>query len=305
MNTPKLNEDVVKSLPIPESGNRVHYFPDAVIQGAKAPRGFGVRVTAAGVRSFVVNYTIARRERRYTIGQWPDWSVLRAVREARDLRVRIDRGEDPLDGRRKQDAAPATTLKAIAEDYPSRECGMTRDADGNTTFEGGKIRSGDQRLAAFERLVYPVLGDQQIGDIKRSDVVVLLDKIEDERGPQAAHQALAFLSKLFNWHASRSDDFRSPIVRGMARVKPRERARERTLTDDELRAVWKAAEASTAPFERMVRFILLTSARRTEAAAMAWSELNGDWTLPAIRNKTKVDLLLPLSAEARGLAGES
>src|SRR5215468_8514999 len=99
----KLNEEIVKSLPIPEAGNKVHYFPDAVLQGTKSPRGFGVRVTAAGVRSFVMNYRINHVERRYTIGQYPDWSVLRAFKEARELRQRIDRGDDPLDGRRKQE----------------------------------------------------------------------------------------------------------------------------------------------------------------------------------------------------------
>jgi integrase len=297
----KLNEDIVKSLPIPESGNRVHYFADAVIQGAKVPRGFGVRITSGGARSFVINYSVARRERRFTIGQYPDWSVLRAVKEARELRQRIDRGEDPLDGRRKQEAASGTTLKAIAEEYLAREGGMTRDADGKATFEGGKLRSADQRCATFDRLVYPELGVKQISDIKRSDIVRLLDKIEDERGPRMAHVTLAYLSKLMNWHAARDDDFRSPIVRGMRRVKPKERERDRILTDDELRAVWRAAEASTGPFGRMVRFILLTSARRTEASAMAWTELNSDWTLPAARNKTKVDLIRPLSAEARAI----
>jgi len=62
--------------------------------------------------------------------------------------------------------------------------------------------------------------------------------------------------------------------------------------------VWRAAEASAGPFGRLVRFILLTAARRTEAAAMTWGELNDEWTLPASRNKTKVDLVRPLSAEA-------
>jgi integrase len=114
-----------------------------------------------------------------------------------------------------------------------------------------------------------------------------------------AHVTLAYLSKLFNWHAARNDDFRTPIVRGMGRVKPKDRERKRILTDDELRAVWRAAEASLEPFERMVRFILLTGARRTEAAAMAWIELNGEWILPAVRNKAKVDLIRPLSKEAR------
>ena len=62
--------------------------------------------------------------------------------------------------------------------------------------------------------------------------------------------------------------------------------------------MWRAAEASAGPFGRLVRFILLTAARRTEAAAMTWGELNDEWTLPASRNKTKVDLVRPLSAEA-------
>jgi hypothetical protein len=74
-----LNENAVKALPVPETGNRIHYFPGAIIQGKEVPRGFGVRISAGGVRSFVMNYRIKLRERRYTIGQWPDWSVVNAV----------------------------------------------------------------------------------------------------------------------------------------------------------------------------------------------------------------------------------
>jgi integrase len=283
----KLNEDIVKSLPTPEVGNRVHYFAEAVVEDGKVPRGFGIRVTAAGVRSFVMNYSIARRERRYTIGRWPDWSVLRAVKEARDLRQRIDRGENPLDGRRKQDGATTATLKAICEEY--------------IKGDGKSLRTAEWREQVLKRLVYPELGAKRIGDIKRSDIVRLLDKIEDENGATMAERTLAVVRRIMNWHALRSDDFRSPIVRGMGRVNPKKRARVRVLIDDELRAVWRAAEASTGPFGRLVRFILLTGARRTEAAAMAWIELGGDWTLPGARNKTKVDLVRPLSAEARAV----
>ena len=107
-----------------------------------------------------------------------------------------------------------------------------------------------------------------------------------------------------NWYASRSDDFRSPIVRGMARTKPREQARDRILTDEELRAVWRQAEANGV-FGAFIRFVLLTAARRTEAAAMAWTEIDGgDWTLPASRNKTKVDLIRPLSKAALAVLNE-
>jgi hypothetical protein len=55
---------------------------------------------------------------------------------------------------------------------------------------------------------------------------------------------LAVLRTVLHWHEKRSDTFRSPIIPGMARVKPSERARTRVLSDDELRAVWKAAATS-------------------------------------------------------------
>ena len=84
----------------------------------------------------------------------------------------------------------------------------------------------------------------QIDAIRRTDIVRLLDSIEDENGPVMADKTLAFLSKLFSWHASRSDEFRSPIVRGMARTKPKERTRERILSDEEMRSVWHKAEGT-------------------------------------------------------------
>jgi integrase len=112
-----------------------------------------------------------------------------------------------------------------------------------------------------------------------------------------ADQTLAIIRKVMNWHASRSDDFRSPIVRGMARTKPKERARERTLTDDELRLVWKVAE--TEPLGRYVQFVLLTATRRNEAAQARRSEITGaDWIIPGARYKTGKDHLVPLSAMA-------
>ena len=281
----KLNEEVVKGLPVPETGNKVHYFPDAVLQGAKAPRGFGVRVTAGGVRSFVMNYRIALRDRRYTIGQWPDWSVLDAVKEARVLRQRIDRGDDPLDDRRKQEAASENTFKAICEEFFRRD--------------GAALRTGSERKRDLERLAYPKLGDKAIEDIRRTDVIRVLDDVADNNGPVMADRLLAYIRKVMNWHATRSDEYRSPIVRGMARTSSKERARQRVLSDDELGAVWRTAEASAAPFARLVKFILLTGARRAEAAEMTWDEIDGTaWTLPAIRNKTNVDLIRPLSKQA-------
>jgi integrase len=90
--------------------------------------------------------------------------------------------------------------------------------------------------------------------------------------------------------------------RGMAKTSAKERKRTRRLTDDEIRAVWRAAEADPGPYGALVRFLLLTAARRDEAAEMSRSEIVGtDWTIPANRYKTGVDHVIPLSTAAKAI----
>jgi integrase len=88
----------------------------------------------------------------------------------------------------------------------------------------------------------------------------------------------------------------------MGRIRPAEHARDRVLTDDELRAIWKAAESTPGPFGCCVRLLLLTATRRNEAARMAWSELDGnDWIIPGVRMKGGVEHVVPLSLPARDI----
>jgi integrase len=164
-------------------------------------------------------------------------------------------------------------MRSVVDEYFSRE--------------GSKLRSAQARRSTFDRLVLPVLGDRPISDIRRSEIVRLLDDIEDDRGPRAAGVTFAYLSKLFNWHSSRDDDFRSPLVRGMA--KQNGKARDRILSDEELRSVWSAADQAGV-FGRYIQFLLLTAVRRNEAALMTRAELAGGvWTIPASRMKGKVE----------------
>jgi integrase len=128
------------------------------------------------------------------------------------------------------------------------------------------------------------------------------DKIEDDNGAVMADHTLAYLRKVLNWEAARNDVFKSPIVRGMARTKPKDHARNRILSDDELRRVWQAAGDMKNAFGPFVRFTLLTAARRDEAANMRRSELDGDlWVIPAKRYKGKHDHAVPLSKAARAI----
>jgi integrase len=213
-----------------------------------------------------------------SLGKVGTISLADARDKARAWHKLISTGVDPA---KAQAEAIANTFQAICEEYMARE--------------GGKLRTAEERRQTLERLVYQTLGTKPISEIRRSDIVRLLDKIQDGRGAAMADKVLGIVRKVMNWHASRSDDFRSPIVRGMAR--DAKVARDRILTDDELRSIWRASEGSA--FGAYVRFLLLTAARRSEAAGMEWAEIvSGDWTLPAARNKTAQDLLRPLSQAA-------
>jgi integrase len=258
----------------PAKGAAYHLAWDALVPG------LAVRVTATGAKSFVLvgRFPGSANPTARALGKVGAITLSDARDKAREWYKLIAAGTDPATLGQKREGA----VHAICEDYLRRE--------------GAKLRSVDFIRSTLTRLVYPVLGSQPITSIRRSDIVRLLDKVEDERGPVMANRTLAVFGRVMNWHAARSDDFRSPIVRGMARGN--EVARDRVLTDDELRAVW-LAPAPEPIYAAYVRFLLLTGARRNEASEMCWTELSGgDWVLPALRNKTGQELVRPLSRAA-------
>jgi integrase len=268
-----------------------NFKPAAVRREIPDPGAHGLYavVQPTGRKGFCVRYRFFGVPRKLTL---PAGVTLAQARKlAADAMYEVSQGRDPADTRKaeveKAERARADTLRSVAEEYLARE--------------GKRLRTIDQRERIFEKLIYPVLGSgRQIGSIRRKDVIRLLDHIEDNHGQRMADYSLACLSRLFNWHAVRDDEFTSPIVRGMRRQNPKQHARTRVLSDDELRRVWAAS--AERPFPAYVKFLLLTAARRNEAAAMTWAEIDGsDWTLPAARNKTGVDLVRPLSKAAQAI----
>jgi integrase len=220
-----------------------------------------------------------------TFGSYPAITLAQARSRAMEVKAAVETGQ-PIG---------ADTLQAICEEYQRRE--------------GHRLRTAKDRQQILERHVYPAMGSRPIADIKRSEIVRLLDRIEDRSGQRMADVTLALVGRIMNWHAARSDEFRSPIVRGMARgtAKPR----ERILTDDELRAIWTVPVIGAereAVFARLVRFLLLTATRRNEVAHARHDEIKGgDWLIPAARFKTGIDHLVLLSRAALDLingAGE-
>src|SRR5262249_20131726 len=126
------------------------------------------------------------------------------------------------------------------------------------------------------------------------------DHIEDEHGKRQADVVLATIRSICTWYATRDDDYIVPIVKGMRRGS--NGARERILDDAELRAVWKAAEAS-GTFCALVQFGPLTAQRKAILLGLRRSDIDakGVWSIPhADREKGNggPELVLPKPALA-------
>jgi integrase len=245
----------------------------------------------SGAKSWAVRFRYAGRPTKLTLGPWPRLTLAAARKGAADALHDLANGIDPSAARkaakRKAAESEANTVAAICNEFLQRE--------------SKRLRTIDQRERILRRLVYPVIGNRPINSLKRRDIARLLDSIEDHNGQRMADATLAALRRVFNWHAARDDEFVSPIVRGMGRQNVAEHRRSRTLDDDELRRLW-AATADGQRFSNLIRFLLLTTARRGEAAEMRWDEVaDGIWTLPASRSKTKSEVVRPLSRAAQAV----
>jgi integrase len=284
----KLTEGFISTAAKPPAGR------DRIVYWDERRPGFGLMKTSNGTTSFVLQYRNSKGEsRRASLSGTT--KLTDAYKWADIVKGDIARGGDPVEKKRTDRAAQSKRgkFKTIAEEYVKRE--------------SPRVRSMDQRIAVLKRLVYPETGDKVATKLKRSDIVSLLDKIEDRHGAPMADQTLMVIRRICNWHATRDDEFRSPIVRGMGRTDPDVRARTRILSDDEIRTLWRVADSIKGPpsllmFGKLLQFILLTGVRRCEGAWLDRRERSGaDWLIPAARVKTKKEFLVPLSEAASRL----
>jgi integrase len=280
----KFDDRFVRGLEAPESGNRIAYD-----RSKDAVRGFGVRVTAAGAKAFVLNYTVAGRERRLTIGGYPAWSVTAAREQAKSLRRQIDNGQDPLGAREAERTAP--TMSDLCDRYIAEHAVRKRTGAGDEAMIRGIVR--------------PELGSRKVASITFTDVDRLHQKLSKARGPYQANRVLALMSKMFalsiRWDM-RADNPAKGVERN-----PEER-RYRYLTGDELRRLTEALAVHPSQIAaNAVRLLLLTGARRGEVLSATWEQFDleaGVWIKPSSHTKSKREHRVPLSAPARQLLAD-
>ena len=159
-----------------------------------------------------------------------------------------------------------------------------------------QLRSAKEVERLFAHDILPVLGARPLPDITRADIHTLLDDIA-ERAPVHANRVQANLSAFLNWCLDR-EYITANVVHRMKHRTP-EKSRQRVLSEDELKSVWRAAETMAYPFGSIVQLLLLTGQRLSEVGGAQWSEFDltsKSWRIPAERSKSGVGHLVPLSA---------
>jgi len=275
----KISEQVVKNLAPPKYGNRILY--DTQIPG------FGVRITAAGAVSFILNYHVHGRERRFTIGKHPEWSVVAARNRALELRRGVNEGFDPLEEREQERTQP--TMNDLCAEYLEHHALVHKRPH--------SVRDDKQMIAG---IITPKMGTLRISGVSRQGIEKLHASLKPT--PYLANRVLALLSKMFalamEWHWISSNP-----AQGIPRF--HEDRRERWLQPEELQQFIQALNAyKNQNVADAFRLLLLTGSRKNEVLTAQWSMFDlqqGLWTKPSSHTKEKQIEHIPLSIQAQEL----
>ena len=280
----KLTETVVSKLECPVGKKDVLVFDDV-------QRGLAVRVSSAGSKTYLAQYTFGGSKRRIPLGA-PTLALARSA--AAKILGDVAKGLDPAADRKA--AALATKIKAARDeltlDALLDQWSALRLADRRESYAAEAVRA--IKVAFQKQLPLPA------ADVDRATVVRVLDNLTKAGKPAMAARTAAYGRACYQWAIRRGSIAANPFVN--LPVAPTVK-RDRVLTDAELRAIWQAT-AKPGSFSSIVRMLMVTAQRRDEVADMARLELSGDlstWTIPASRAKNGQISIVPLAPQAKAI----
>jgi integrase len=290
----RLTHDIVKNAQAPATGS--------VTLWDSEDTGFGIRIFAAtarhrqGFRSFFLNYRVNGRERRIKIGSYPDWTVSAARDEAKELRKRVNLGEDPAAA--KAEAREAPTVEKLVQRYIEEHLPNLAARE-----------HADQRRMLAE--ITEHLGKHRpVADVHYGDIETMHRHISESGRRVRANRILAVASKAFSLalkpKAGEVRPWRNAVdgnpCKGVARNQ--EEAKERFLSAAELATLGDAlheADAVHPTPANCVRLVMLTGCRPHEAMNARWQGFDaepGFWVKLSAHTKQRKTHKVPLSAAA-------
>ncbi len=263
----------------PPTSGRIEYWDEDL-------KGLGIRVAPSGRKTWVLMYRARgdKRLRRATLGTYPILTLADARDQARSDLSAAAKGRDPASERKAERAAE--TFGELAEDYMKR-------------YAKKRKRSWFKDRQALDRDLLPRFRHRKAANIKRREVIALLEEIADRGAPVGSNRTLEIIRRIYNWGIEQEIVTVNPCQRIS---KPGvERKRDRVLSDDEIKAVWNALEGETPRMRDLFRLRLLTAQRPGEVSRMRWEDIDmssGWWTIPPEFSKNSLSHRVPLSPAA-------
>lgn len=261
-------------------------------------KGLLLRVTPKGVKTFYFRYQRNLQPVRLMVGRYPATTLKKAYETHGDLVKRLNKGEDirivlppgvRSNGVAQAPPEPSLTVgdlaKEFCERYIYRERKNPREAE--LVIQANIVRYWRTRPA---------------NSITRRDGVLLLDKVVDRKAPVMANRVGALLSQMFRFAVTRGMLEASPFI-ALGRPGGSEKARNRRLSDKEIRTFWKKLTRArlNAEVRIALKLILVTAQRPGEVALASRKEFDLKrkvWTIPPERSKNGQEHEVPLSALA-------
>lgn len=231
--------------------------------------GMALVVHPTGVKTFILRYWFDGKFYRITLGRYSadaaskEGLTLAAARElARDKRAAVDGGTNPAIEKKRAKASRADFVEDVWDDFVKRHLEVN-----------AKPSSVDRFKRVFDKQIKPKWKGRRINAIEKRDVLEIIDEAA-KRGAHAANSIVTVLSSFFNWCLSRDVLKASPML-GVKKPNA-ESSRERTLSDNELKVIWKGCGAKEVnpAYSAFVKLLLLTGCRRGELANLIWSEVD-------------------------------
>jgi integrase len=264
----------LRALKAPPPPKQVDYFDESL-------PGFGLRVSYNGRKSWTVLYRCNGVKGRLTLGRYDLVPLAEARDLAREALKAAAQGNDPAIKKGRDKEAP--TFKQIADRY-IEEYAKPRKRTWNK----------DRRL--LDKNLIPALGRKKAHLVTRAELRAELNNIRSRPAPIEANRTLEVVRKLYNWAIEEEILAENPAFK-LPRP-AQETPRERTLTADELQALWRALEDAKPTVRGIFRLMLLSAQRRNEVSRMRWADLDRReawWNIPAELTKTKRPYRVPLT----------
>jgi integrase len=231
--------------------------------------GLRVVIFPTGRKSFLYRYSFGGEYRKLTLGQYGTMTLAQAIAARRDAADALVAGRDPSADLKPKHDDDATVTSHV------RQYEKARAPDW----------SGATASLAHTEMEFMIdrIGAKPIRDVTRKDCQKIVNDALD-RGPAAQVACWKWVRAFFMW-CYEQDAVSVNVTELIARPRDDTR-RDRVLTDAELRKVWKAATDAGGPPGALVKLLVLTGLRRTEATHLQWSEI-GDKAITLAGSRTK------------------